>query len=204
MSQPPRKRTVFTVQARIIVLLAILSLTFLIYVAWSQRNEQLQVKAFLRDRDKQFSSHFNQVLSLFQKPLDIVAYEYSLWDEMVDFVNNRNEKWAKENIDVVLRQYGLAAAWVFDPERSVVYVAHTEEAKGSDLCFSEEMKRHLFSSSYACHFFLPTANGVLEVFGGKIQPSGDNQRTSPARGYLFVGRKKGQTKASEEKEKKGT
>jgi signal transduction histidine kinase len=197
LTQPLRKRIVFTVQARLIFLLAVLSLILLVYLAWSNRNQQLQLDAFLQDRDKQFSSHFNQVFSLFQKPLDVVVYEYSLWDEMADFVQKRDRKWAGENIDFALRQYGLVAAWVFDPGRSPVYIANTSEASASDLQFSEEMKQRLFASAYVCHFFLPTSHGLFEVFGGKIQPSGDNKRASPAKGYLFMARFWGQKVVNE-------
>lgn len=188
MANPLRKGAEFTVQARIVILLSVLAVIFLVYLGWSAKNEQRQIAAFLKDRDNQFSTHFSQTLNLFQKPLHIVAYEYSLWDEMVDFVQNKDRVWARENIDFLIRQYGLTAAWVFDAERAPVYRVHSAEARGDNLGFSENMQQRLFSSRYACHFFLPTDQGLLEVFGAKIQPSGDNLRTSPARGYLFVGR----------------
>jgi signal transduction histidine kinase len=182
------KGTLLTVQARIIVLLSALALIFLVYLAWSARNEQSQVAAFTQDRDNQFSAHFSQILTLFQKPLHIVVYEYSLWDEMVDFVKKKDKQWANENVDFLLRQYGLTAVRVFDPERLLVYAADSAEGNIGELGFTEKMRQRLFSSGPTCHFFLPTNRGLLEVFGSKIQPTGDNQRTSPAKGYLFVGR----------------
>lgn len=188
MRQPFKIRAVLSVQARILFLLFLQTLILLTYVGWSNRNERLQLETFLQSQENQFATHFNQVFNLFQKPLDIVSYEYSLWDEMVDFVEKRDEKWAKDNIDFLLRQYGIAGAWVFDPDRSLVYVAHSKEAERGDINFSEAMGKALFSSDHACHFFLPASRGLLEVFGRKIQPSSDNKRVSPEKGYLFIAR----------------
>lgn len=188
MRRPFGEKVVLTVPTRILVLLSIFVLIFVVYLNLANGNQFRQLEAVLQDRDNQSASHFDQILKLFQKPLAIVAYEYSLWDEMVDFVRKRDKKWAEENVDFVLRQYGFAAVWVFDPERSLVYSSHAEGVRPIDLRFSEEMRGLLFSSGPTCHFFLPSDEGLHEVIGAKIQPSADNERTTPARGYLFVAR----------------
>jgi signal transduction histidine kinase len=182
------ERAVLIVPLRILLLISVFGLVSIGYLYLVNKNHLRQIEVLMQDRDNQSASHFNEILKLFQKPLDIVSFEYSLWDEMVYFVQKRDKKWAQENVDFLLRQYGLGAVWVFDPGRSLVYSAHTKSVSPGVLYFSEEMKHLLFSSLPSAHFFLPTDRGLLEVIGAKIQPSSDNARITPARGFLFAAR----------------
>ena len=56
------KEAIPTVQAQIVLLLAVLALIFLAYFSWALKNEEQQMATFFQDRDNQFVSHFNQLL----------------------------------------------------------------------------------------------------------------------------------------------
>jgi PAS domain S-box-containing protein len=117
-----------------------------------------------------------------------LAYDYSLWDDMVKFVNNRDSVWAKENIDVSLSTFHSTVAWVCDTNLApVYYVSNSPELSKLRLPVSRDYRATIFRRGYFPHYFVSTSSGVLETFGAPIQPSSDNNRESPPQGYFFVG-----------------
>ncbi len=118
-----------------------------------------------------------------------LAYDYSFWDETVNFVNDPDSAWAKENIDVSLSTFQSSIAWVCDTNLTPIYCAsNSPDLNGLTLPFSRDSSAIAFRSGYFPHFFVRTSSGVLEVFGAPIQPSSDDKRETPPQGFLFVGR----------------
>lgn len=133
---------------------------------------------------------FDRILELQGKALKTFVYDYTFWDEMVDFVKAPDKTWAHDNIEISLATYGSNAAWVYNLNRELVYSVNSH---GNDLALKElpvprAALSGLFAHSPFCHFFVNTTRGFLEFWGASIHGSSDAKRETPAQGYFFCSR----------------
>lgn len=127
------------------------------------------------------------MLELKGNSLRTFAYDYTFWDEMVNFVERPNKKWAEQNIDTSLSTYKVNAAWVFNTDFTQVYSVNN--LNDEDLIKSspagEELKK-VFTAGWFPHFFIYSPRGLLEFRGAPIQPSADNARKTTPQGYFLT------------------
>jgi len=177
------------IRLRLILLLGCLLAVFAAAV-WLlhtfQRREAGLIRAGL---EEQRNGLLDQVLTLTGQSLQGFANDYSLWGEMVTFVQTGDRAWAKVNLDASLVNFGVHAAWVLRPDGSVVYrTPEVDPATLAALTFAEPAFHERLGREKTMHFFLEVPAGLLEVRTAPIQPSDDTQRLTPARGWLVVTR----------------
>ncbi|MFT3784045.1 MAG: CHASE4 domain-containing protein [Nibricoccus sp.] len=120
-------------------------------------------------------------------PLNQFATDYSLWDELVEFLKHPTSEWAKINIDASLTSFRLTAAWVTNSTGEVVYgakepgVEKMPEYPDTDGTLLAYLKRNHFVSAY--HRQKDT---VYALRAAPIQPSADIQRSSSPLGWLIA------------------
>jgi PAS domain S-box-containing protein len=152
-------------------------------------SETERVDMTMAEQEQARSTLFHKIIDLKSYAPRTLAYDYSFWDEMVNFVNDRDSSWGEENIVVSLNTFQSSVAWVCDTNLSPVYYAsNSPDLDGLTLPISHDSRTIAFRSGYFPHFFVQTSSGVLEVFGAPIQPSSDDKRESPPQGFFFVGR----------------
>jgi len=125
-----------------------------------------------------------------------VEYEYSLWNEMDDFVkppqvSEEGKAWVEGNVDESsLETYRLAAIWIYRKDLSLAF-ALQEDPQGpfGQVPLPAETFKQLVKSKLTFHFFQPTDHGLMEIRGASIHPADDTKRnkTSPD-GYFLAGR----------------
>ncbi|MFB3897276.1 MAG: HD domain-containing phosphohydrolase [bacterium] len=121
--------------------------------------------------------------------LAALAYDYTYWDEMVQFVATGDKRWAKQNIESSLATYKTDVVWVYNPQWKLIYTIHNPDIQiGRDLPLPRAIYSHLFSKNPLIHFFINTPSGLLEIHGASIHPTSDQARKTPAQGYFFAGR----------------
>jgi two-component system sensor kinase FixL len=163
--------------------------TAVLALVWSQANETHRTDAYLAADAKEHGELLDRAVELEGSSLATFANDYSLWGEMVRFVQTGDRTWAHVNIDVGMGTYKADAAWVFDSTGSRVY-----EARDSILETTPEplppgfRVKDEFSGGHSCHFFVAGPDGPVEIRGSTIQPSEDDERKTPARGYFLVAR----------------
>jgi signal transduction histidine kinase/CheY-like chemotaxis protein len=117
------------------------------------------------------------------------AYDYSYWDDLIDFIKTRKTDWAYKNIDIVLPTYNCNATWVYDDKFQKIYSSSQNDSLGLvEFPLSREELIKIFEKNKFPHFFLETKKGLFEIAGGPVQPTGDAQRMSKAQGYFIAGR----------------
>lgn len=133
---------------------------------------------------------FDRIISLREKPLQTLAYDYSFWDEMVTFAAAPTKKWSTDNLDPALNTYQANAVWVYNLDSQLVYSINDqgEEAGLKEIPVSRAALSSLFTHSPFCHFFVNTSQGLMEIYGATIHESDDLKREGAARGYLFCSR----------------
>ncbi|MDD4013980.1 MAG: CHASE4 domain-containing protein [Candidatus Omnitrophica bacterium] len=121
---------------------------------------------------------------------ELLAFDYTYWDEMVDFVKTRDEKWAKENIDPALLTFKTNAIWVYDIDGKNVYAVDNvggyleKELPGS----VGSVKKIFPKDARFAHFFAETPGGFVEVRGATIHKAADRARKFAPEGFFFTAR----------------
>jgi PAS domain S-box-containing protein len=178
------------VQTKLIVLMvslaAFFSAVFAVYII----NERAKLVFLAKEETKEKNLLFDKIVSLKEASLRTFDYDYSLWDEMVNFVSSEDPKWAKDNINVGISTYQANAAFVYNAQFKLIYSFNNIKPEISlSLPFSQNEIFLLFSGgNHSCKFFIITPIGVMEIHGSTINPSNDDERKTPAKGYLFTGR----------------
>lgn len=146
-------------------------------------------KDFLATKQKTFQTSHNLTRDL----IDAIRTDYTIWDEMVEAVEDRNQEWFDENVPGALQTYKVDKVWIYNADYQLVYIASTDDGNPSDFPISSlrENSEELFKNGYFTDFNAKIGDGVYEVMSAPIQPSGDSQRISTPKGYFFVARELG-------------
>jgi len=118
----------------------------------------------------------------------VFAYDYSYWDELIEFVYKPTQQWAEENLNESLKTFEIQAIWVYDRDFRIVHRVSSFHTKGNTPYTVEpEVLDIMRSGHWFNHYFTTVKEGVLEIRTAPIQPSSDDMRTSQPHGYLVVG-----------------
>ncbi|MFZ1685089.1 MAG: CHASE4 domain-containing protein, partial [Candidatus Zixiibacteriota bacterium] len=181
--------TKYSTQFRFLVLTGLVLLIFVgcLLVLYYQGNRQARM--ILEDKGTEKIVLLQKMVELTGRSLQSIANDYSLWDEMVDFIKTKDTSWARTNIYVGIGTYRIAAGWVFDDKFSLVYDTSAENSEWvtSDPKIKAAIQNSLHRTAFS-HFFVSASNGVVELRTAPVQPSDDDSRTTVPRGYFVVTR----------------
>jgi len=177
------------VQTKIIFLLFSIVMVFASSVLLQRVFEKQRLVTLFSDEEKQMQLVFEKILELKGSTLNALTYDYTHWDEMVNFAASRDKTWAAENIDTALPAYNANAIWIYSLSGSFIYSVNNLEDPGlKELPVPGNRISGLFAGGDFCHFYINTSKGILEIRGAGIHPSKDVERRTPAQGYLLAGR----------------
>lgn len=133
---------------------------------------------------------FDSVRALGDSRQEAFTNDYSIWNELVDFLNTGDKKWADTNLTSALSASNLNAIWIYKTaEKPFYFTNNLENGYFDKLPVQEGAIEKLFNGdSRFCHFFLNTPEGVIEIRGATIHPGSDRVRKTVPAGYLFTGR----------------
>lgn len=132
-------------------------------------------------------------LKLSGKYLDKFAEDYSLWDEMVDFVKEYKEKWARDNISTLFRTTQAKYIWIYNDKFEPV---HRLTAPGftavqhpiSELSSNKDLADCFKANKNFTHFYIINDTNIIDISGATIHNSNDYDRKEAPKGYFFLGR----------------
>lgn len=177
------------IRLRLLLLLGCLLVLFAAATWILQDAHRREAGSIRNSVETQRSDLLDRVIALTGQSLRSFANDYSLWDDMVAFVDSGDRNWAKINIDASLANFGAQAAWVLHTDgREVFRAGDLDAATLSRLPLGQPAFLEVLQRERNMHFFLESPAGLLEVRTAPIQPSDDIARTSPARGWFVVAR----------------
>lgn len=178
-----------SIRSRLILLLLSLILVFIAATVMFWRSEKKALVLFFEKEIDYKKTVFDKLLELKGKSIETLAYDYTYWDEMVNFIEFSDLEWAKTNVDTCLSTYDINAVWVYKPDFSFVYsVNNLDAGMPGPLPLEKETLEKIFAGNKFCHFFLDTPAGLFEIRGASVHPSDDDDRKTPAHGYFLDGR----------------
>lgn len=174
-------------QTKLIVLMGTVLGVFLLGMFLMHRLGEEQTALLSQDKAREKSLALRQLVTLISRPQQTFSYDYTFWDEMVEFVDSRDSAWGYDNIHIGLQTYESDACWVLTPDSERVYTASAEGMSGllEDTVVLAGIDRALERSRFN-HWFAVAPSGVVELHSAPIQPSWDNSRSTEPHGYFVV------------------
>lgn len=93
----------------------------------------------------------------------------------------------KDNLDFLLINYSFTAVWIYSKELNLLYSVNSD--KDIDLKYLPvqlTVNSSLALKNKLTHFFVKTSKGYLEIRGGSIHNTSDNERKTEPSGYMFI------------------
>jgi CheY-like chemotaxis protein/nitrogen-specific signal transduction histidine kinase/sensor domain CHASE-containing protein len=131
-----------------------------------------------------------KILELNAAYIENYTYDYSIWDQTVEFITGKKDKkWAEEELNSPLANYKLDYIWVLDSTAKPYYTSTTRDTLSSTALNipATELKAVLAVTGSKV-FFVKHNNYTVEVFAGGITNTADKLRQQPQKGYLLLGR----------------
>lgn len=179
------------IQTRIIILLSMVAVVFIAGLVFLERWHKAQLGLILQAEKVEESHSFDELLMVEGRYLETLAFDYTYWDEMVDFVKTGDRVWASEMLDTSLESHRADIMWVYRTDGSLVYsVMKSKDGliRDMEIPLPKEAFYKLFGKERFCHFFLNSQKGLIEIRGATVHPSNDVERKTPPQGYFLVGR----------------
>lgn len=178
-----------TIQKRLWVFFSMLFLLFSVGVVLALRMGSAHLLKLQKLEIQERKSSFEKVLQLSQQAIFVLAKDYSYWDELVDAIKNKDQQWAKVNIDSGIKTYQADGAWIYNLDFDLVYsVNKNGDERLAELDLNKEQVKQLFDQQALAHFFIATPAGFLELQGATVHASDDSEHKTPPQGYLFAGK----------------
>lgn len=138
-----------------------------------------------RDRSKELLSNIINIKNIsLQKFVD----DYTSWDDMVKYIKQPDSTFAKDNFEVSAGVFNADYCWVYNLNNEKIYYYQSKKADSLDLRSVRVKLASLFQKNHLIHFYVYLNKRVIEIFGGTVHPSFDEERKTPANGYFFVGK----------------
>lgn len=171
-----------------IIFLALIS--FILFSLYKMNNYSYDNAALLIQGAKQSQTKLvSTIVDTYTKNMNEWCYDYTYWDDMVQFVKKPSAVWASRNIEAASSSYDISFAWVFDSDLNQKYGYQTLMQK--ELCNSFIAKNELIKftrKKWFSNFFIRNGNNLFEVYCAPIQPSMDIKRKTIPKGWLIVGK----------------
>lgn len=158
----------------------ILLLIFIYYYTVRQEKEVYETAL------EQFNKEAHSLLALNSSPQNSSIQDMTYWDELVEFIDTKSEKWFNESIRSTLALNKVDYIAIYDLKADFITEASTSKIKSVDFIPKEVMHK-LYKSKFT-KFYMKRPEGIVEVFGATIHPSNDPLRKSKPRGYFFMAR----------------
>jgi PAS domain S-box-containing protein len=174
---------------KLFVILVFTGAIFAFVMLWSLHlQNQMLERSLAQERRGNFDL-VDKVVSLSSTALHSFANDYSLWDDMVQYVSTRDQTWLKVNIDPELAIFNFDVVWICDTTASPIYgVDIRGDSLASAFPLSAADRDSLIGNARFHHLFVSTQWGLLEIQQAPIQPTADSLRQSPAKGHFIVGK----------------
>lgn len=145
-------------------------------------------RIFIQSNQDQLENSIALIMSLESNRLKQVVFDYTFWDEMIEFTHTNDSSWAKENIVPINQTYKTDIALILNTKENLVYKTSPLVNPILDsLKIPSQVLRSLYINRFV-HYFIRIDTTVIEIHGATIHPNNDAKRETSPQGYFFVGK----------------
>ncbi|MHC1703818.1 MAG: ATP-binding protein [Tenuifilaceae bacterium] len=167
----------------LLIMLFFFGITFITYRLNERKND-----IFIQSNLKQLEKSVNIAITLESKRLHQVSFNYTFWNDFVNYFEKRDSIWCKENIEPILSTYNIDASWIYDLSGTKTYsVSKGRNYDFNNYEFDESIIDSLKRSKFI-RFYTQISGEIFQIFGATVHPGGDPERIGQHYGYFFIGR----------------
>ncbi len=117
-----------------------------------------------------------------------LTFDYTYWDEVVDYIKQKKDKeWENNILATIIPSYKINAVWVLNLNKTTLYhINNITDSSEIILNIENEIFERLYKDHFI-HFFIKFKNGFIEIHGATAHPSNDIKREQKPQGYFFIG-----------------
>lgn len=150
---------------------------------WQYEKHNAEIVA--QKKGKEMSASIEKILALKSGYYRKQANDYAYWNDLVKYTNTRDARWARDNLDEGLTEFGSNGIYIIDTQKNIIYSAF-DRAFLKDPYTVIEKEYFNPKETREIHFFAKTKHGIVEFFGSPIRYSTGKQKTTHPHGYLIV------------------
>ena len=169
---------------RLVVLIIGTSSLFFILYASLYFYTLKQEKAVYKSATMEYTHEISSLFQLNSRAHNSSNYYISFWDELVTFIQTKDQNWYKEFIESEFEAYEVDFIGVFDLNHQLISKTATEKVKTTNF-----IPTAAFKSIYqkkVSRFYLQLPEGMAEVFGATVHPTDDPKRNKHAPAGYFI------------------
>ncbi|MBN1989118.1 MAG: response regulator [Bacteroidales bacterium] len=168
------------------LLIVFISVVIISLAAFILNDQKKQI--FIQSNQEQLENSIDLIMSLESNRLKQVVFDYTFWDEMIEFIQTQDSVWATENIAPINRTYKTDIAQVFNAKGALVYKSSPLTTPILDsISIPLEYIERLYNDRFA-HYFIRIDTTIIELHGATIHPNNDASRETSPQGYFFIGK----------------
>lgn len=183
-------RVTMRIQTRLGLLIAFCFLFMVGALTAFYTGESRRLAGLFRIEANESQMLFDRARMLESSRQEAFTNDYSIWNELADFLNTGDKRWADTNLGGPIPVFKLNAIWIYKPDENLFYSINNLSNSYFDKLAVPQgvILKLLGGDSKLCHFFMNTPKGVMEIRGATIHRDFDRARKNPPLGYLFTGR----------------
>jgi len=174
------------IKSKIFILISGIALLFMLGIVLFKISEDAKIEDLFKSEEKEKTISFHKTIESVGKSLEAFAYDYSYWDELVEFMKTKDPQWANENICQALATYNAQYVWLYKPDFTLFYA--TDSTILGKFHLTRQNFKEMFKDTLFSHFFVLVNEGLLEIRSSPVQPTSDSERITKPQGYFFTGR----------------
>ena len=180
-----RKITKVTTYSKVVFLLTVASISFLALYAVLFYFTYQQQKQISRNVNEQFDREINALMELNSESYVSLIQEMSFWDELVNFVANKDLKWFNNSLAYLVDTNRVDYLDTYNLENK--FIAKVSTTKITSENFIPKEIFPILYKNKIIKFNLKIPEGFVQVYGATIHPSEDpfKNKTKP-QGYIFL------------------
>jgi len=82
-----------------------------------------------------------------------ITFDYSGWDEMVNFINTPDSAWVVNNLNILVDDFDLSYVLVLDTLKDPVYCYYDSTSNRKMISIEKKILDSAFGDSPFCHFY---------------------------------------------------
>lgn len=127
---------------------------------------------------------YKAVLKLESSLIRKTVFDYSFWDELVEFVKTSDETWSQENLETIITTFDVDYVYVFDKQKKLVYRHHPHH----DHALLPDISALSSTQPQFREFFQKDQGTFNQFFVAPIHHSADLKRKGEPLGFFMIGR----------------
>lgn len=177
------------IQYRVSILIIASLLIFTTFYLIIEYQDKASLKRLLQKEKNNFSMLVDKSIELNGNTLKDQVFDYTYWDDMVNFVKSPTKKWADENLISSMPVFNIHCYWVYDDKFREVFIENSlGDSSLKQIKFSVDELTNIFEQELFPHFYIQKDDKIIELRGAPIQPTSDKLRQTEPQGYFIAGR----------------